>query len=130
MTEMAIPYSLGAVITGGQTASVSGELDVGAIDVLRADVAKDAGTAELDLTAEDIATIEFVSIKSDNYADLAFTIDGGSPIALDGPLMLVGAGQVGLLGATLATIEFTNSDTVTAANVEVCIGRSGAVPPL
>lgn len=125
--DFAIPYSMGAVITGGQTMSVSGEISVGAHEEFRATAVKSGGTAELDLTAEAIATITFVSMKADNYENLAFQVGEGTPVVFDGPIMLVGAGQVALLGAALAAITFTNSDTEADANIEVCIGRSGEV---
>lgn len=123
--DIDVEYSLSAVITGGQSMSVSDEIAVGAVDVFRTTALKNGGTKELDLTAEAIGTITFVSIKSDNYADLAFQVGEGDSIVFDGPVVLVGAGQVALLGAALAAITFTNSDTVADANIEVVIGRTG-----
>lgn len=120
-----IPYSLAASVVGGQSVTVTDEISVGAHDVFRATVPKDGGTVELDPTAEAIGTITFVSIVSDNYASLAFQVGEGDPIVFDGPLVLIGAGQVALLGAALTSITFTNTDTESDANIDVCVGRTG-----
>ena len=120
-----ITYTLREAADGGATITKSGTVEVGAYDVLRGTAAKSGGTASFDLTAEDPATVEFFAIESSNYENLAIAIDGGTPITVDAPFMLLGAGQVSLLGATLATLVATNTDTVAAANIEITIGRSG-----
>ncbi|HNR56836.1 MAG TPA: hypothetical protein PKJ51_00125 [Methanothrix sp.] len=124
-----IDYSLRAAVDGGPALSKTGTIEVGAFDMLKGTAAKSGGTASFDLTAEDPATVEFFSVESSNYEDLIFAIDGGDSITLDGPIMLTGAGQVSLLGATMATIVFTNRDTVAAANITIRIGRSGVYTP-
>lgn len=97
--------------------------------MLKGTAAKSGGTASFDLIAEDPATVTFFSIESSSYDRVSFAIDGGSSITLDGPIMLIGAGQVSLLGATMATLEVTNAGTVVAANVTIRIGRSGVYTP-
>lgn len=121
-----IQFTMTVTTSAGARLGRTGSIEVGAIDVFHA-VAPADGAVELDLTVEDISTIEFVSIESDNYEDLTFTVGDGSPVAIVGPVMLVGAGQVGLLGAALATIEFANADTEADANIRMTIGRSGLV---
>lgn len=125
--DIGIDYSCQVAVTGGRSMTVSDSIAVGAIDVLRCTATKNGGTAELDITAEAIGTITFVSIVADNYADLAFQVGVGAPIVFDGPVMLVGSGQVALLGAALSAITFTNSDTESDADIDVCIGRTGLV---
>jgi len=121
-----IQFTMTVTTSAGARLGRTGSIEVGAIDVFHA-VAPADGAVKLDLTVEDISTIEFVSIESDNYEDLTFTVGDGSPVAIVGPVMLVGAGQVGLLGAALATIEFENADTEADANIRMTIGRSGLV---
>lgn len=52
---------------------------------------------------------------------LVYTVDGGSSIDLDAPLLLVGAAAVGLLG-DVNTIVFTNNHTADL-EVSILVGR-------
>lgn len=124
--DFAVQYLFRTFVYGGPDFRVTDEISVGAHDVFRATVPKGGGTIILDTAAETIGTVTFVSIVSDNYTNLAFQVGEGDSIVFDGPLVLVGAGQVALLGAALASITFTNTDTESDANVEVCIGQSEA----
>lgn len=124
-----ISHSMSVAVPQGPSMSKAGTVSVGAFDTFRATAVKNGGLAELDLVAELAATITFVSMKADNYESLTFKVgELGDVITFDGPIMLVGAGQVALLGAALDTILFTNADTEADANIDVCIGRSGEVP--
>lgn len=124
-----IDYTIRTATDGGPTVTKSSTVEVGAYDVLKSTATKNGGTASFDLQPEDVGNVEFFAASSDNYASLAFAVDGGSSVTMDGPMMLVGAGAVSLLGATLLTIVFTNSDTEADANIIVYVGRSGVYTP-
>jgi hypothetical protein len=61
---------------------------------------------------------------SSTPVDALITYDiGGGPLALDGPLVLVGKGAVGTLGTPFPSFTFKNG-TTTDAVIEVFVGRS------
>ncbi len=55
---------------------------------------------------------------ADDYDTLSYTVDGGGSKTFDGPLLLVGAGCVKLLGSTCNEITFTNGS---AGNIRIRI---------
>lgn len=124
-----IDLTLRTATDGGPTMLKVTDIKVGAYDVLKGTATKNGGTASFDLQPEDVANVEFLAIEADNYANLDFAIDGGSAIDMDQPVMLCGAGAVGMLGATCLTMVVTNDDTEADANILVYVGRSGVYTP-
>jgi len=122
-----VTFTMGAVITDGPTIAIEDTMtDPTGVGFIEAVVpAQDSRAVEVH--PGDPGDVVVFFMTSNNYEDLTFTVGDGSPVAIVGPVMLVGAGQVGLLGAALATIEFENADTEADANIRMTIGRSGLV---
>ncbi|MGD8415140.1 MAG: hypothetical protein PVF33_12955 [Candidatus Latescibacterota bacterium] len=57
----------------------------------------------------------------DGTPQLTYTVDGGSAINLDAPLLAVGSGAVGLLG-DVNSVEFDNQSDDTV-NIQIVVGR-------
>ena len=69
-------------------------------------------------------------ITSSNYAgDLSFKVDDiATAFVLKAPLILIGPDQIGLLGATLNALKFTNENATTDATVSVLVARTAIEP--
>jgi hypothetical protein len=117
-----IVYSLSADVEDGPTILKTSTITAEAYDVVDV-VAPAAGTAIVDIHPGDTGDVNLFLMYSDNYTSLTYTIDGGSAITLDGPLVLVGAGAVALFGATCNTFTFTNAGVVRDANIKIFVGR-------
>jgi hypothetical protein len=115
-----IGWTLSAQVAGGPKEVISGVLEVGAYDRVQA-VVPAGGTTTVDVQPGDGA--QFLLVAANRYTDLAYTVDGGSAVALDGPHILVGAGAVGLLGATQNQFEFDNGGAEDVT-VRVLVGRN------
>lgn len=75
--------------------------------------------------------VQFLALVADRYGkDLTYKVSGGpaNAIELDSPLILAGAGAVGLLGSAPTTLTFTNmlDDGKTnpkPVTVQILVGR-------
>lgn len=122
-----IDYTLNVRVDEGPQLQKIDAIEVGAYEVFKCTCPKDSGTVELDLQSGLAGDVSFFAAYSDNYTSLTFTIDGGSAITFNGPIMLIGAGAVAQLGATLLAIEFTNAGAVSVANIVVYVGRDPVI---
>jgi hypothetical protein len=111
------------VVTGGPSKLADDHFEAEAYDVNQFVVAAE-GSALVDIQPGDPGDVLAIMITSDNYEDLTYTVDQGSPNTLDGPLTLIGVGQVALLGATCNVFAFVNSGTVLDANVQIIVVRN------
>lgn len=127
-----IQWTLNVAVVGGPRKA---ESKTAAVDVyLKGTVSIDAAsggtpaTGAIDVTP-DGGQVRFIMISASSYGPdpqpLSYTIGGGSALTLDGPLLLIGAGAVALLGTTNLSFEFTNA-AETPATVEILVGRDAA----
>jgi hypothetical protein len=115
-----ITYSYKALVTSGPSVVVSGTLLVDAYDKLDALVPA-GGSVTIDVQPGTGG--QFLAISASAYADLSYEVDGsGTSIDLDGPLLLIGEGAMGLLGATQNQFEFSNAGA-TDITVSILVGR-------
>lgn len=128
-----MPTTLKAIlrveIAGAGTLSATHTLDAEAYD--RIDVTVPTGTpntATVQVQPGGSGQVQLLLMTASAYpadgsgtAQLTYTVDGGSAIDLDAPLLVVGSGAVGLLGA-VNEIVFTN-DAAEPVDVSILVGR-------
>lgn len=115
-----ITYTLKALVDDGPVLVSTGSLSVDAYDKLIA-TAPAGGSVTVDV--QPASGGQFLVLVADAYQDLSYEVDGsGTSIDLDGPLFLIGAGALELLGATQQQFVFSNagSDDII---VEILVGR-------
>jgi hypothetical protein len=59
--------------------------------------------------------------------DVDGTDDVPDWIAMSGPQLFLGPGQIGLLGETLEVMYFKNDGALVDANVEILVGRAAEI---
>ena len=123
-----ITWLLNVQVAEGPKASASNSLQVEAYDKIDVTVpakAANPGAATVDVQPGGAAQVKFLLVTSSVYdANLTYKVDGGPSIALDAPLVLLGAGAVGLLGATQKQFVFSNAIASSkAAQINILVGR-------
>jgi hypothetical protein len=121
-----ISWGFNAAVAGGPQISLvnAPKITVDAYDLVTATLAGAATNVALNIQPTTGAgDVVLFALSADVY-DKSVTYDpGGGAQALDGPVLLVGAGAVGLLGATPPkTLTFDNG-LATAVRVQVLVGR-------
>jgi hypothetical protein len=126
-----INWAFNAQVAGGPKVAAAATVEVDAYENIEVIVPKhDAndGTAEVGIVPADTGEVLFLVITSDNYTDaeLSYVInDGADEIDLDAQQSFIGAGSVGLLGASPSKLTFTNKGSKDAA-VRILVGRKTA----
>ncbi len=115
-------------VVGAGTQSIQHEQEVeayGKIDV----TVPASGSLQVDVQPSDAGKVELLMITADAFtSDLTYTVAGGSAdVPLDAPQLMLGAGAVGLLGATQNTITFSNA-TSSDIDVHIRVGRDATTP--
>lgn len=109
-----VTYTIQAEVEEGPTIQNTAKLTTptgsGYIDVTVA-----AGASRIvEVQPGDSGDVILFFMYADHYDTLSYTVDGGGSKTFDGPLVLVGAGCVKLLGTTCNEITFTNGSEVNA----------------
>jgi hypothetical protein len=126
---ISINWAFNVAVDGGPQISLANapKIVVDAYDLVTATLpAGSTGTAlnlQPSATAGDVVLL---ALSSDAY-DATVTFDpdgGGNPQQLSGPVLLVGAGPVGLLGATPPKSMTFDNPLATPVTVKVLIGRT------
>ncbi len=115
-------FSVQAV--GGPRIATSSDLDVDAYDKIQALVTA-GGDATVELQPGAAGRVQLLLVASTEYDDtLTYKVNdpAGTAIKLDGQLLLLGDGAVGLLGAPPAKLIFHNGMTKDAT-IQILIGR-------
>jgi hypothetical protein len=126
-----INWAFNAQVTGGPKVAAAQTVEVDAYENIEVIVPKhDAndGTAEVGIVPADTGEVLFLVISADNYTDaeLSYVVnDGADEIAFDAQQSFIGAGSVGLLGASPSKLTFTNKGSKDAA-VRILVGRKTA----
>ncbi len=121
-----INWTLNVQVVGGPQVSASDAITVGAYDKIEAVVPSNGGTT-VNVQPGDGA--QFLLITASSYEHLTYQVDVSvTPITLDGPHLLIGAGAVSLLGATQNQFTFSNSDGGDIT-VSVLVGRDAVPTP-
>jgi len=114
-----IKWNFVTQVLKGPSISAAGSIaDVDAYDKFAIELA-DGSTQVVNLVPGGTISLLIISPKSPDE-DLSYDLSG-SPVALDGPHVLIGTGAVGLLGGA-TSLTFTNS-TGADAVIEILVGR-------
>ena len=114
----------------GPKLATSGILELDAYD--KTGVTLDVGAAPVDVQVLPGATdtVDLLVITANQYGRpvdnklITYSTDAGATkISLDAPLVLVGAGAVGLFPGSPQTLQFENTTDETAV-IEILVGRS------
>ncbi len=118
-----INCTLKADVVGGNSTAATHQITPEAYDVLAVDVTA-GGTETVEVQPGAAGQVQLLLITSDYYGtDQTYEVDGsGTSIALDAPLLLVGTGAAGLLGA-INEIAFTAPAGQDVA-IQVVVGRN------
>lgn len=117
--------SISVAASGVSTVSAVHDLDTEAVGSLEVTVTAGASAA-VDVQPGPVDRLRLVFITADSYAHtLTYTVTGGpADIPLDGPQLFMGAGMVGLLGATPNVFTFDNSAGPEDVTVTILVGRA------
>ena len=127
-----VSYSMGVSVQGGPSLLGSAVFGAEADDFLdEVTVPKNSVVKTINLQPSLLAELKAIMITASNYAgDLSFTVDDEvTEFVLKAPLILVGPEQIGLLGATLNALKFTNANATTDATVSILVARTATEPP-
>lgn len=123
-----ITWKVEASVTGGPSQSVTSSVDVEAYGQTSVDIAGNAVDAEVE-TGANTGDVHLLFVTASRYTDpLTFKVNaaGNPEHTLDGPLLLVGGGGLGLIapavGDTPTSLLFTNP-TADDVTVELIVGR-------
>jgi len=115
---------MGLAVADGPNIEASDHFDAEAFEKIEAEIPKNSVPTTLNVQPSLLTELKALIIISDSYEDLTFTVDeAATEFTLDGPLMLVGAGNIGMLGATVNNLIFTNANATTAKNVTILVVR-------
>jgi hypothetical protein len=112
----------------GPRISGSDALQVDAYDKVSVDL--EAGAADVNVQiqpANAAGRVQLLVIRATAYDPaISFSADAGTTVfALDGPVVLVGAGPVALLATAPQTLQLSNG-TATDVTVDILVGRDSA----
>ena len=114
-------------VAGGPTVAGSGSLVVEAYVKLNVTVPKNK-SLDVEVLPGTGGTVQILVIRPTVPSDkLSYKI-GADTVVLDGPQILVGAGAVSLLAASLGTLTFKN-DTTADAEISILAGRDATPNP-
>jgi hypothetical protein len=76
-----------------------------------------------------LTELQAIMIMAQRYEDLTFTVDEEAITkTLDGPLLLIGPGNIGMLGATVNNLIFTNADSTDDNMVTIQVACTAIEP--
>ena len=123
MTDV-LTWGMSMAVAGGPALTASDHSDVEGYDKIEAEIPENSVATTLNVQPSLLTELKALIILADIYEDLTYTVDEGIvPMTLDGPLMLIGAGNIALLGATVNDIIFTNANATTARNITILVAR-------
>jgi hypothetical protein len=117
-----IAWSMSARVDGGPQISINEILEVEAYEKVNVILPGQKKTTIEVQQSEGLARL--ILIAPDKYEKLHFSVDGGSPIALDHPIMLVGEGAVNLLGKKQNVLEFNNENPDNVSVMMLVAGKA------
>lgn len=119
-----INWAVNIDVSAGPKLTASGASELEAYD--KVGITLEAGAADVDVELQPggAGQVTLLMIKASVYdAAITYSPDGGTTeIPLDAPLVLIGAGAVGLLAAAPQELQFDNG-TGDPVQIEIFVGR-------
>lgn len=120
-------WSYTVQVTGGPTVAGSGTLAIEAYVKLNVSVPKNK-SLDVEILPGTGGTVQLLVITpAVPSSGLSYKV-GPDNVVLDGPHVLIGAGAVSLLAASLGTLKFKN-DTTADAEISILAGRDATPTP-
>ena len=119
-----IVYTVSVAVPNGPTLGLHQSLTVDAFDKIAVTVPDQTTSMTVELQPGGTNQVHFLLVTADQYlAGLAYKVNTATASNnLDGPLVLIGPGAVGLLNTAPAKLVFSNS-TGQDVKIEILIGR-------
>lgn len=121
-----INYAVSMAAEGGPTVEADDHFDAESFTKIEATIPKNSVATTVDLQPSEVAMLQAIIITATSYADLTYTVDEGVTVkTLDGPLMLVGAGNIeDHFGATCEKLVFTNANVTVDNPITILLART------
>lgn len=125
MTDVVSYSAVLSTISGTSLVSFSGEFDADAYDKIEAVIPHSSVETTVNVQPGGLTELQAMLIMSDNYGNLTFEVDAYEvTYTLNGPMLLVGSGNIGMLGATCNDLLFTNAHGSIDRNVTILVART------
>jgi hypothetical protein len=116
-------------VADGPSLLPNDHFDAEAYGKIEADIPEGSVATTVNVQPSLLTELQAILITAERYEDLTFTVDEGVvPITLSGPLLLIGPGNIGLLGASVLDLVFTNADTEEPNMVTILVARTAIEP--
>jgi len=116
-------------IEDGPTIAVDDHFETEGYEKIEADIPEGSAPTTVNVQPSLLTELQAIIITAERYEDLTFTVDEEAVTkTLDGPLMLIGPGNIGNLGATVNDLIFTNADTEDSNMVTILVARTAIEP--
>lgn len=120
-----VNYELGLNATGGPALEAASHLEAEAYDKISILAVKNSALATVNVQGGLNTELKALMIKASAYDLLTFTVDADPTIfTLDGPLCLIGKGNIGMLGATCKVLKFTNANVTIDKTITIICART------
>jgi len=120
---MKVNWNVNISVAGGPSIPLSGFFETEAYDVIEVVIPKES-SVPVEVQPGETGDVLGLLITSTRYSDLTFKVDDSDPQILDGPLSLIGAGLVKILGPTQNVILFENESDATDVKVTILVART------
>jgi hypothetical protein len=119
-----IKWAVHLDVAAGPKLSASDVLEVEAYDKVAVTLEAGAEDVDVELQPGGAGQVTLLMIRASKYdPDITFSADGGTTtVPLDAPLVLIGAGAVGLLAEAPQLLQWGN-DTGDPVRIDILIGR-------
>ena len=128
MTDQ-VTYRMELSVEDGPSIVLNDHFDAEGYDKIEAVIPKDSAVTTVNVQPSLLTQLQAIMIIAERYEDLTYTVDEGiTPFTLDGPLLLVGPGNIGMLGITVNDLVFTNADALVDNMVTILVARTAIEP--
>lgn len=120
-----VTHTASLVVAGGPTVSAADHFDAEGFEKIEAVIPKGSVATTVNIQPSVLAQLQAIIMVAESYTDLTFEVDAEAVTkTLDGPLMLIGSGNIGMLGATVNDLIFTNADDAADNMVTILVART------
>lgn len=125
-----VTYRMELSAEGGPSMNPDGHFDAEGYEKIEAIIPKNSVATRVNVQPSDITQLHAIIVLAQSYEDLTYTVDEGlTEKTLDGPLMLIGPGNIAdHFGATANDLIFTNADATTDNMVTILVARTAIEP--
>jgi hypothetical protein len=120
-----VTHAASLIVTGGPTVSATDHFDAEGFEKIEALIPMGSVATTVNIQPSALAQLQAIIMIAERYEDLTFEVDAEAVTkTLDGPLMLIGSGNIGMLGATVNDLIFTNANVTEDNMVTILVART------